>query len=1121
MATNTDGREEIKPVAPTKQTKWRDPSLVGKYMVDPKTGLAGLFRSPDNGETWVLTDTVYGHVYNQDEVDNIWDNGAVHKVADEIKSATADLPNVRKQADSAVKFAESAIAASKVNSDAIVAQSSAVVEAKSAMDSATAEIQQLKANAASDVAQIESTIAKVQTSINQAKSANESAVQAVQAELKSTSDSMDRVEKRLNEVGTDLDTYAKSAAEQGHDITQIKQKQGQFEADFASAQGNVNQIQADIKGLRQNVKDNQGNIASLLTSADKLQASMTDAEKNISNLLLTASKYEQTFKDQDGRLSKVEQTATEHTSELADAKGNIDKVTQKADNLQLLLSDAQKNIQNIQLDAKGLHDTLIGQGNQLASLNVTLNSLDSKYSGITGDLQSKQTALSTEQQQTKDMLLRKADKSEVDNVKGTVSKVSAEQKVMADQISSKVSSADYQKDKTDTITAIEKNSTAIDETNKLVSIKADKTEVNNLNNTAQQISSRLDILAGEVKSKVDETRVNNIVDGKGYATTSTVQSLVDQKAGTINESITNLTSKVNGNNGGGVNLQGETDACSFPIGNNGNTTSIETYSGSTKMIHAKNGGFYTSYDVRSFVPTPGETYTLSADVKGDGVLSGGVFKYEGGDNGNLGTIQLTKDWKRISNTVHIDKVRGQWIFYPSSSSDFYLKHLKIERGSVATPWTPAPSDNATVTQVQSLTASIDGLQSRVTNYQNDTSSKYTQLSSLMQSKVNQGDLSSVRTQLANAINDRVGKGELMSQINLQAGNTLIQTGKLYLDSSSVVFSGRAFIPSAAISELDADKLTFYGNGSRATIGASVAQYDQDRVKSTINLQYQGGFEIHSSNQLGSILTMHDNTVRLASRSQTYSAGSGKPLDQQYSGFWAGSNHALINAVDSEGKTTGWSIGPSNSNGYRAYLYDSSTSVQPNYGVGIGTQRFDVYAGNSNIFLGPDKAELRGSEYATVHGNNNTYLEGGNQQIYLHNGEVNVGNPSDTGNPTGVHFRVFGWGSFNGYVEAMGWTTKSTLSSKTRIEPLDTTYALDRIVKTDLTTFQYREEVKHGMTKRHAGPIIDDVHDVAQYNTPDEFINERRTGRSDADVIGYLMGAVQELNKQIEQLKEKI
>src|SRR5699024_2255805 len=132
------------------------------------------------------------------------------------------------------------------------------------------------------------------------------------------------------------------------------------------------------------------------------------------------------------------------TSELADTKGNIDKVTQKANTLQLLLSDAQKNINNIKIDAKGLHDTLTGQGNQLANLNVTLNNLDSKYSGITGDLQSKQTALSTEQQQTKDMLLRKADKSEVDNVKGTVNQVSAEQKTMADQINQKVSSVEYQ-----------------------------------------------------------------------------------------------------------------------------------------------------------------------------------------------------------------------------------------------------------------------------------------------------------------------------------------------------------------------------------------------------------------------------------------------------------------------------------------------------------------------------------------------------------------------------------------------------------------------------------------------------------------------------------------------------
>ncbi|MCD7139015.1 hypothetical protein LTY59_07250, partial [Limosilactobacillus balticus] len=1220
---------------------------------------------------------------------------------------------------------------------------------------------------------IESTIAEVQAGVNQAKSANESAVQAVQAELKLTSDSMDKVEKRLDEVDTSLDTYAKSAAEQGHDITLIKQKQGQFEADFASAQGNVNQIQVDIKGLSQNIKDNQGNIASLLTSADKLQASMTDAEKNISNLLLTASKYEQTFKDQDGRLSKVEQTATEHTSVLADAKGNIDKVTQKADNLQLLLSDAQKNIQNIQLDAKGLHDTLTGQNNQLASLNVTLNNLDSKYSGITGDLQSKQTALSTEQQQTKDMLLRKADRSEVDSVKGTVNQVSAEQKTMADQINQKVSSVEYQtlKDKvngmkigtrnllhntsdqyrtltgegwmgvhtssdeytsvanyhngnlftyaatisntsdvpvelqvwrcdqnknrltngmlgisayiypgqkdvrvfltgsidsntwylqsavysssgqsgqhtiqvkderlvegnvegtweanpTDTIASIQKNTTAIDENSKLISLMAKQTEVDNVKNTARQISSRLDILAGEVKSKVDETRVNNIVDGKGYATTSTVQSLVDQKAGALNESITNLEGKFNSSSS--VNLaektnQGTTNWMCDP--GTGTTNLTEVNINGVRGVRFNNTRKTTSWWVAKYVLNldyfePNQDYIISFDIRtsSDNFNQGGMLNIARGDSSHpyLANTSFKTNFKQ-NQLTHVSCTGHSYSSLDKNGETFYLNcaglgqcdwvdivNFKIARGKIDKGYSPAPSDNATVTQLQSVTASIDGLQSSVTNYQNDTTSKYTQLSSLMQSKVGTADFDNLKravdmqtldsadinnmkknghyfvrnlannpiggwvyvdvtgngndrirqdvyqdsglkhkyrrwfgtywtgweegatyteiTQLQDAVNLRVQKGELLSQINLTAGNTLIQSNKLYLDASSVVFSGRAFIPSAAISELDADKLTFYGNGSKASIGASVAQYDQDAIKSTINLQYQGGFEIHSSNQLGSILTMHDNTVRLASRSQTFSAGSGKPLDQQYSGFWAGSNYALINAVDSEGKTTGWSIGPSNSNGYRAYLYDSSTSVQPNFGVGIGTQRFDVYAGGAGLYLGPDKAELRDKSYTTIHSDTQTYIEGGNEQIYIHNGEVCIGMPGHENDKTSVHLRVFGWADFNGWMNVMGLSQTSLLSTKTRVAPLDTKVALDKIASADVRTYQFKSDVAQGKTKRHASVIIDDVHDVAEYYTPEEFISENRKGRDDGDIVGYLMGAVQELKKQLDKVKEKI
>lgn len=68
-------------------------------------------------------------------------------------------------------------------------------------------------------------------------------------------------------------------------------------------------------------------------------------------------------------------------------------------------------------------------------------------------------------------------------------------------------------------------------------------------------------------------------------------------------------------------------------------------------------------------------------------------------------------------------------------------------------------------------------------------------------------ISSKISQMADDINMRVQKGDLLSQINIQAGSTLIQSNKLYLDASSVVFSGNAFIPSAAITDLSADKIT--------------------------------------------------------------------------------------------------------------------------------------------------------------------------------------------------------------------------------------------------------------------------------------------------------------------------
>lgn len=52
----------------------------------------------------------------------------------------------------------------------------------------------------------------------------------------------------------------------------------------------------------------------------------------------------------------------------------------------------------------------------------------------------------------------------------------------------------------------------------------------------------------------------------------------------------------------------------------------------------------------------------------------------------------------------------------------------------------------------------------------------------------------------------VTSGNILAQINMSADATLIKNSKIYMDASSTIFSGNAFIPSAAITSLNADKI---------------------------------------------------------------------------------------------------------------------------------------------------------------------------------------------------------------------------------------------------------------------------------------------------------------------------
>ena len=466
----------------------------------------------------------------------------------------------------------------------------------------------------------------------------------------------------------------------------------------------------------------------------------------------------------------------------------------------------------------------------------------------------------------------------------------------------------YSASPNDAITLIKKNVTAIDQTNKAIMLKADQTEVDNVKNTSQQLSSRLDVMADRIKSKVTSTDVNDIINGKGFATQNTVQSLIDQKSDKISESIVKLSGEVT-NNGGGINLLKATDFA------NTDMDTLRKYWGSSFTIRdgvalqvdglaLKSG----CSDAMQIVQVEPDTdYTLSFEVHHNTIADGGnwnkiqTFLREFKDSAtNKTTDKYADNARSVVNTNkrndNIQTIHTQpdchyirVIFRANPKVLFSFFKPKLERGNAATPYSQAPSDNASVSQLQSVTASIDGLQSKVRNKVDQ--SQYTQLAGVVQTKVSQSDFNRLNnqvnvqtldnanidnmkttghyfvhnltgnpfggwvyvdvtgnandrirqdvyqdsgtkhafrrwfgtywtewstgaeeseiTQLRSDINLRVKSGDLLSQINIAAGHTLIQSNKIYFDADSFVMSpnSKAFIPSAYITNINADKIT--------------------------------------------------------------------------------------------------------------------------------------------------------------------------------------------------------------------------------------------------------------------------------------------------------------------------
>lgn len=95
---------------------------------------------------------------------------------------------------------------------------------------------------------------------------------------------------------------------------------------------------------------------------------------------------------------------------------------------------------------------------------------------------------------------------------------------------------------------------------------------------------------------------------------------------------------------------------------------------------------------------------------------------------------------------------------------------------------------------------------------------------------------------------------------------------------------------------------------------------------------------------------------------------------------------------------------------------------------------------------------------------------------------------------------------------------SRLSLKKNVKPINTRHALKTILKTDIGTYQFKDDPTN---ETQASLVIDDVHEHPQWSTPKELLTKDGKHANDTKTIAYLVAAVQEQQRQIEELKKKL
>ena len=341
----------------------------------------------------------------------------------------------------------------------------------------------------------------------------------------------------------------------------------------------------------------------------------------------------------------------------------------------------------------------------------------------------------------------------------SLSAIKAEFKKGVDGLISKVSSLEEYKNQDGSRTESLKQWVQRDTANQL---SRERTEINRIvdakgyvkntefsskfNDNAQGINRKLEVL--ETYKNQDGTRISLLkqwtqentasqlnstrqgierwVDGKGYATTSVVENKVQETANSISREIRNIRESIPTSVGGRNYIVDSEKLQSKPHW--GSNKWDEMVDGDTIILTKKGGSDNTGFwfALTDLVKTQfqNEVLTWSIDVKASRDMTLNTVGFE--TNG-LRRVDISTQWQRISHTF-INKFTNYYAFvfyHPitnfNNGDKIYIRLPKLEKGNVATDWTPAPEDvEQNVNELNTWKQTTNQTLNTVTSTLNDT-----------------------------------------------------------------------------------------------------------------------------------------------------------------------------------------------------------------------------------------------------------------------------------------------------------------------------------------------------------------------------------------------------------------